>query len=376
MSESTFLSYLKESKKRILADDAVVVMGNQACDLDSVVSAVTLGYYEYAVNHVNAVGVIPIKRNELDFRTEITYLLKLLSVSADVFVYLEDLNLEKLQKSKVILVDHNLPTGPFAKLNTAVVEIVDHHDDLKGDLPNLKNKQIEVVGSCTTLVAEKFINNAVHLLEKDSILRQFLLNTILLDTINLEPSMGKVKPKDDWAARIIGKMDSINDNTQLKAIYDAIHKAKNDCTSLTTPQLLIKDYKEWDVSGIKYGFASVLLSIKDLVHRNDFGSSLKQFSEENHLDVLIVMSAFTNPEKKFCRELLLRVKERADLAQKLTLGLTTQESNDLLGLTKHDLLPITDNILTFFYEQSHIQSSRKQVQPLVHTILQDGSSKI
>jgi len=185
--------------------------------------------------------------------------------------------------------------------------------------------------------------------------------------------MGKVKPKDDWAVKLIGKMDNINDAAQLKAIYDPIHKAKNDCSSLTTPQLLIKDYKEWDVPGTKYGFASVLLSIKDLVHRNDFGPSLKQFSEENHLDVLIVMSAFTNSEKKFCREILLWVKERKDLAQKLSQGL--QENNDLLGLSRLDL-PVTDNTLSFFYEQHQITSSRKQVQPLVHTILQEGSSKI
>ena len=54
------------------------------------------------------------------------------------------------------------------------------------------NKTIELVGSCCTLVAEKLL--AVDIL--DNMMCGFLLGTILLDTINLDPRAGKTTDND------------------------------------------------------------------------------------------------------------------------------------------------------------------------------------
>ena len=73
----------------------------------------------------------------------------------------------------------------------AVLNFSDHHKD---QWPaNLKvNKKIELVGSCSTLVAEKLLT----LDALDSQMSSLLLGTILLDTVNLDPRAGRVTDKD------------------------------------------------------------------------------------------------------------------------------------------------------------------------------------
>jgi len=268
-------------------------------------------------------------------------------------------------------VDHNLPTGPFEQLNAAVIEIVDHHEDFKGPLPNLKSKQIEVVGSCTTLVAEKFIKQAETLLN-DDILCQFLLNTILIDTINLEPAMGKVTPKDEWVSQELAKRLNINQNfkEQMKDIFEPIFKAKNDISHLTSAQLLIRDYKEWDVSSIKYGIAAILLSLNDLTQRPDFLIAMSQLIQENNLSILIIMTGYTNNNNKFCRQLLIKTKEK-QIGEKLYQHMELTQRLDLHLIE----LSIPDDQIWCF-QQEAITISRKQVQPLLHQILTEYSSKI
>lgn len=67
----------------------------------------------------------------------------------------------------------------------------DHHKDQWP--PNLKvNKKVELVGSCSTLVAEKLLMMDVL----DSQITGLLVGTILLDTVNLDPRAGRVTDKD------------------------------------------------------------------------------------------------------------------------------------------------------------------------------------
>jgi len=347
-------------------DQTTIVMGNQACDLDSLVSAITLAYWKYRVQKINTVGFIPIKRDELLYRTEIAYLLNLLKIHSESFVMLDELDLLKV--TQCILVDHNLPTGPFVVLSPVVEEIVDHHEDMKGDFPNLKSKQIEFVGSCTTLVAEKFIKEADYLLD-DTILCELFINTILLDTINLDPAMRKVTPKDEWVVQHLAKKLNKTENfkDQMTAIYNPINKAKKDISSLTTTQLLIRDYKEWTAVSLKYGIASVLLPVNQLIERPDFYNTLKKFLIDSQLDVLMVLTAFSDKDNIFHRELLYIVKEDS-IGEKLCQKL--QADKEILNLIRNPSETV------WYFTQQNLTSSRKQVQPLVHKILSTEISKI
>ena len=71
------------------------------------------------------------------------------------------------------------------------ISFQDHHKDMW--LSNLKvKKKIELVGSCSTLVAEKLLPLEIL----DSQMAYLLLGTILLDTINLDPRAGRSTHKD------------------------------------------------------------------------------------------------------------------------------------------------------------------------------------
>jgi len=101
--------------------------------------------------------------------------------------------LEKLNKSsrlKFVLVDHNRLAVSQEKYEESVIEIVDHHKD-ESRCKNAKNdkRNIEMVGSCATLVAEKLLKGAPSLVTK--IEARVLLAPILLDTVNLDPKYEK-----------------------------------------------------------------------------------------------------------------------------------------------------------------------------------------
>ena len=77
----------------------------------------------------------------------------------------------------------------------------DHHKDLWP--ANLKvDKTIELVGSCSTLVAEKLLPLGVL----DSQMTSLLLGTILLDTINLDPRAGRTTDKDKAIVKRLQEM--------------------------------------------------------------------------------------------------------------------------------------------------------------------------
>jgi len=99
--------------------------------------------------------------------------------------------------------------------------------------------------------------------------------------------------------------------------------------------------------------------------------SLKQFSEDNGLDVLGILTAFTDNHDKFCREILLSVKKK-DMGEKLSFLL---ENSPILGLNRENL-PLKDKENIWYWKQTQITASRKQIQPLVHNLLMECSSKI
>jgi len=379
MAES-LVSFLGESKKQFLwktNESYHVIFGNQACDLDSMVSAITLAYFEYKRdnNSNRHVPLIPIKRSEFNFRTEAVFLFKKFAVPTESLLFIDDFDLNRLLSATITLLDHNLPTGPFETCSPNVTHIVDHHEDMKGVFPKLENKQIEMVGCCSTLVAEKFINSGAPFLENDPVLCHVFLATILLDTIDLNPAMGKVTPKDHSIALSLQKILSKNSSVVFGEIFSEIQTAKNDCAVLTTAELLAKDFKEWKIGNTKYGFCSVLLSLEIWLERNDLIPNFLKFSDENGLDLLIVMTAYTNSEKQFCREIVVYEKTEV-MGSKIVAEMENQkEILDIVPFVNERTKEITKNgdVNVWFFHQKNIKSSRKQVQPLVHSLVQNLS---
>ncbi len=147
-----------------------VVLGNEACDADSCVSAIVLAHALSAEQPDDVVlPVLAVRRADLRLQLERVHLLRRAGLAGDGdgsewspthLVCADEIDLPALHvagRLELTLVDHNRPTGPIAPLERAVTRIVDHHQD-EGACPWVRGaaRRIEYgVGSCASLVAEE-----------------------------------------------------------------------------------------------------------------------------------------------------------------------------------------------------------------------------
>lgn len=113
----------------------------------------------------------------------------------------------ELDFEKIILVDTSGPQWQSKKINlNKVVEIIDHRQfDNTGAFPNAK-LQIELVGSCATLIAEKFRSKNIVPSEKSAIL---LYLAIVSNTINFKNKI--TTDRDVDAAKWLRNLYNISD---------------------------------------------------------------------------------------------------------------------------------------------------------------------
>ncbi len=335
-----------------------LVMGNEACDLDSMASALAFAYTLSCSNREKTiVPLMPIIRGDFKLRTEAVYVFDQAGIDLNNVIFLDDINLERLMKKVkgLALVDHNKLSTPCEPYGDKVSIILDHHKD-EGLYPQAVTKVIEPVGSCATLVGEDLSNRCPELAE-DSHLATLLWGTILLDTVNLAPDAGRVTPKDEAVASPLMTSCSLDGDT----FFRAIQKAKFDTDDLGTFDLLRKDYKEFKFNSTRCGIASALLPMV-LWDKKDPELCLgfETYVKRRDLDVLISMNAYTDPE--FNRDLAVYY---ADPVEHERLIDFLQEKG--LELTEIDLdnqKPCLEGRISF-YRQGNLGISRKKLSPML-----------
>ncbi|KAL4216751.1 hypothetical protein ACF0H5_024474 [Mactra antiquata] len=139
----SFLAEVKHNLENLSRFDRVrVVIGNEACDLDSTVSAVTYAYYLHSKHQreVTASGsgrettltvpVLNINENQFRLRTETTYFFKKCQIDAPHLVFKDQIDFRSLNEDNkllISLVDHNVLTGEQTVYEHCVTEVIDHH---------------------------------------------------------------------------------------------------------------------------------------------------------------------------------------------------------------------------------------------------------
>lgn len=350
-------SYLKGLKTNFSYEKAVtIIMGNEAADLDSMVSAVAYAWYlNLKDSSINPFPLINIPRADFKLRTEAVYLFKEAGIDVDLLLFSEDVDLKKLDdigNLSLILVDHNKIAVNQANYEHSIKEILDHHADEK-NYPKNTLTDIRPVGSTTTIISELFIRN-----QKDKItqpLATLLVGTILLDTVNLSKEAGRVTDDDISIVEEMQKVVKLN----IAELFDKLQFEKFNVSSLGSYDLLRKDYKEWQMGKLKCGIGAVLQPIEDWIKKDpNVEDACAKFAKEKNLDVLFAMNAFTNPD--FTRQLVLFVPN-ADLRENTRQFL--EKSN--LGLT-----PIATGAskakVCLFYNQANLGISRKKLQPMLN----------
>lgn len=352
MSLQTYLTMVKSE----LANVQLVVLGNDAADLDSMVSALAYAYLRYQQNpDLLPLAVMAIPRCDFFLRAEAVYAFKEAGIPLADLVFFDEVDLVSLVKSgaDLVLVDHNSLAPRLAFLGDHVVGVLDHHRD-EGQYRMSNPRLIRPVGSTTTLVALEFFKGGVTM---DQALILLLCGTLLLDTVNLEPEAGRVTRDDfDVAAQLLPLCP-----LPQQEFFTALRQGKMQVDGFSSHDLLRKDYKDFYFGSMHCGICSVHVSVggwfKDDPH---LFSVFTAFQDQRNLDVLISMNSYADPD--FSRDLVVCAKNGAECdrlylyLQEGGLGLSPLELGDL----SHD----NGGCLRLF-AQANSTFSRKKLQPLL-----------
>jgi exopolyphosphatase len=354
--------YLTQARANVdRADAGAIVIGNEAADLDSMVSAILYGLLASACRPPGAPLVVPVvncPRGDFALRTEAVYLFAALGVDVDALLFIDEIDLEPLHRAgrlRLTLVDHNILSADQAKYADAVDAIIDHHPD-GGLYRQAKPRRIEPVGSAATLVAEAMLRDRPALIDAGS--ATLLLGTILLDTVNLDPAAERVTAKDQDIAARLGEIAG-SDADDLFATLEA---EKFNLSALGTGDLLRKDYKAWDTPSGTYGMSTVLTALEDWIAKDPgLVAGLDAFLQSRGLACLVAMIAYTGAGSGFRRELAVYVPDPA-----LAAGLTAMLEASDLGLDRIRPVGLADPDQVMFFTQRNTTISRKKLQPLLH----------
>ena len=291
---SSFLKDLKsethKSKKEKKTQN-YIIMGNEAGDADSVVSALTLAYilnhqsqsHSDSDSHINDaksfIPMISIPKADMPLRRDVILLLEScgINVMSDL-MYLDDVVLQsylsKVSESdasnvsndiQMILTDHNAIRKDLSHLSSNVCLILDHHQDENQHLhlnestnneqqqhqryfSSFSNRDIAfengkgTVGSSCTLVTERIkCDMEENFLPMNPSISFMLLGTILLDTSNMNPNAGKGTDRDQKAVDYLLQQSStwkdltlpsnlqhLTTDTNTKTFFDWLNNARSD----------------------------------------------------------------------------------------------------------------------------------------------------
>ncbi|KAL6076343.1 Exopolyphosphatase [Balamuthia mandrillaris] len=390
-----------------------LVMGNRASDLDSMVSSLLHAFFRslYPLPSCKEEGphvylpVFNIPREELAFRTESVWLFRQAGLELPSVLFVDEVDLSSLLSSfekagikvRFVMTDHNKLEKGQTQFADVVEEIVDHHEDEGLYGPSVQRRVIAKVGSACTLVAEELLQEegaAETLL--DDVLAKLLAGTIALDTVDFNPNAGRCTDRDIQVFSSLKQRFSSSSSSSSLPAFDALaqhlQKAKFDVSSLTSNQLLRKDYKEWDFElapSLSHLLPSSTTKKKLVVGISSFGQSVEQWfkrAEEQQEDVivelakyyrhralhllLVMTSFFLEEEEDFCRELVIYCEgqEMKELFKHVKTALC--DEGELLDLEENDkwkekLSSSSSDVFISVFTQGNVKTSRKVLQPFL-----------
>ncbi|CAH0481115.1 unnamed protein product [Peronospora belbahrii] len=374
-----FLSCIRLNVQKLrLPANVHVLLGNEAADADSIVSSLTYAFIHTQLQpETLCVPVIPIYRNELILRCDVTALFQTLEVNTDALVFVDEFPWDIIKsKVKVTLLDHNALSNkkiPALK-GMQVVEIIDHHCDL-GQHIDAEKREIAfadgnaLVASTCTLVAERLKEVVYH--NAHRMLSTMLLGVIALDSINFDPGAKKVTPRDVKAAQNLEETAFAKKEELFKWLqqekFNPVH-----WDSFTLENCLQVDYKEFTFAK-KVGISVVLVDLVAFVFKLKDATALRKklvvYCKQNDLAFLVVMTMFRTSHGKRHRQLLF-FQEIGDDAQHCVAFL--KEEGSLL-LDPFQLPETHRNEHMIAFNQLNTGASRKQVAPLVQRALAELS---
>lgn len=319
-------------------------MGNESCDLDSVVSALTLAFF-YTESKMEFCPVLNMARADYPIKTEVCFFLKMHGITDEFLTFKDDI-MELENSNCIILVDHHV--SPYRR---SVIEVFDHHQfDSSSGLNATCKTTIKRVGSCATLIADLILQSQEpktgHLL----IALELLYGAIVLDTINFS----KCAELDLNVANEIEMLTKVN----REKLFMELVNARSDISSLSTLQLLYKDMKSIINGELKVCISALPISVQEYIKKSP-ENSLRLFANDQNCNVVVLMGMkigntvyrdigiINISSQHICDEIVLKIHEH-------NLQLRELGCSFLGGR---------------FFRQGNIKATRKQILPVVNEIL-------
>lgn len=342
--------------------EMTVVIGTEACDLDSAVSSFVTAYIKDNIHNEKEELVLPVMnvtREDLLLKTEVRYLLEANGISLDLLICRDEVDIKELHKEnklRLILVDHNVLAPSDLGMEMSVIEIIDHHKEEHNNRFPRAKVLIEPVGSCCTLVAEKLMKEKPDLLDEN--LAKLLYGTILMDTVCLSSNAQRTTPKDK---ELVEHLESFLGYSKRETIFSELQFAKCDTSGLTIIQLLRKDLKTIKNSIVTIAISTVPISMEEF-HENGDENALLEFCNTNCYNCLVVMF-FVTDGSTITRQLTVYSPVNV-VARKIC---------EVLESASLQLVPLPNSDSRVYkYEQENRAASRKIVLPALRSFLDDS----
>ncbi|XP_052434619.1 exopolyphosphatase PRUNE1 isoform X1 [Carassius gibelio] len=347
-----------------------VIMGNEACDMDSMVSALTFAYFLSKSLDCKRmpVPVLNIPRAEFPLRSDSTFLLRESGLSQDCLLFRDEVDLHGLHKNKQLtltLVDHNVLPSADSELEDDVVEVIDHHPLQRPTSPSCP-VTVEPVGSCATLVTERIAQKAPEVLDHQ--VAQLLYGTIILDCVNMAPEAGKVTPKDSQYAVFLEKR--FPKLPQRGVLFQSLQNAKFDVSGLSTEQMLLKDTKAASGGDLKLAVSVIYMTLESFLQRRGLQQDLCEFCHNHNYNLVLAMTISFIDNKEPLRQLAVYSSSTV-YREEMSKALEKAKNPSL------DLKPVSSpypDVKAFI--QGNTLASRKKVMPIITDFLKERERKV
>ncbi|WFD04339.1 exopolyphosphatase [Malassezia obtusa] len=341
----------------------VLVMGNEAGDLDSAACAIAVAYLlthdaAFAASHgfrTDAIyaPLLQTPRAGLRQRRENLMTYEALGLALDALLCVDDLGVARdapLRDVSLGIVDHASLVPAWGAARTVDL-VVDHHEDdgahRDARLRIVRAPSTDPVGSCASIVAQLYAAaQRASGAPLERAVADLLLSALLLDTKNVRRRLTQVRmapsgkatatdaeayaflvPRSsfaqgtpraflDAAQRFGGEGDAEADEVGVspaqahtRAWADALGSVKADVAHLRTPELLARDLKIAAVpvrgAELLLGLASVPVSVSAWWHA--WWADVRRFVDARRLDALVILAAYRTGEKRKKRRDLVLV---------------------------------------------------------------------
>ena len=237
-----------------IEESPVYVIGHCSPDSDTVCSAIAYARLLTMLGYTAEAAITaPVNR-------ETAFILKTAGIEAPPVM-------EDAAGKSIFLVDHSEYAQALEGMNDAhIVGIIDHHGIGNVTTGHQVVYEAKPIGATATIICLDYLNYGIEI---DRTTATLLLGAILSDTANLTGTT--VTETDRQAAAKLAALAGITD---VKEFYHGLHSEALSYSGMTNEEILFSDYKEYEVSGVKFGIGMV--SVIDEDHAREMAERMKE----------------------------------------------------------------------------------------------------